>query len=61
MIVGSLEGGNSSNSRKAWAWKFYVGTIYGRHNSLKKACQEAIVFTYADLPRDMFLIKMHSS
>ncbi|XP_031099750.1 uncharacterized protein LOC116003948 [Ipomoea triloba] len=38
MIVGGPEGGDSSGSRKAWARQLYVGTIYGRDDSLKKVC-----------------------
>ncbi|XP_031124240.1 uncharacterized protein LOC116026954 [Ipomoea triloba] len=51
MIVGGLEGGDSSGSRKAWARQLYVGTIYGRDDSLKKVCREPILFTDEDLPR----------
>ncbi|XP_031102019.1 uncharacterized protein LOC116005926 [Ipomoea triloba] len=51
MIVGGPEGGDSSGSRKAWARQLYVGTIYGRDDSLKKVCREPILFTDEDLPR----------
>ncbi|XP_031116523.1 uncharacterized protein LOC116020181 [Ipomoea triloba] len=51
MIVGGPEGGDSSSSRKAWARQLYVGTIYGRDDSLKKVCHEPILFTDEDLPR----------
>ncbi|XP_019153539.1 PREDICTED: uncharacterized protein LOC109150017 [Ipomoea nil] len=50
MIVGGPEGGDSANTRKAWARQLYVGTIYWREGGSKKACREPIVFTDKDLP-----------
>ncbi|XP_031107348.1 uncharacterized protein LOC116012024 [Ipomoea triloba] len=64
MIVGGPEGGDSSSSRKAWARQLYVGTIYGRDDSLKKVCRGPILFTDEDLPqskhphRDALVIAM---
>ncbi|XP_019172919.1 PREDICTED: uncharacterized protein LOC109168362 [Ipomoea nil] len=64
MIVGGPEGGDSANTRKAWARQLYVGTVYGREESSKKTCREPIVFTDKDLPagetphRDTLVIAM---
>ncbi|XP_019163610.1 PREDICTED: uncharacterized protein LOC109159953 [Ipomoea nil] len=64
MIVGGPEGGDSANTRKAWARQLYVGTVYGREESSKKVCREPIVFTDKDLPageiphRDALVITM---
>ncbi|XP_019194876.1 PREDICTED: uncharacterized protein LOC109188702 [Ipomoea nil] len=67
MIVGGPEGGDSANTRKAWARQLYVGTVYGREESSKKVCREPIVFTDRDLPagetphRDALVIAMDIS
>ncbi|XP_019184331.1 PREDICTED: uncharacterized protein LOC109179249 [Ipomoea nil] len=37
MIVGGPEGGDSANTRKAWARQLYVGTVYERESGSKKA------------------------
>ncbi|XP_019150581.1 PREDICTED: uncharacterized protein LOC109147378 [Ipomoea nil] len=64
MIVGGPEGGDSANTRKAWARQLYVGTVYGREGGSKKACREPIVFTDKYLPtgetphRDELVIAM---
>ncbi|XP_019178297.1 PREDICTED: uncharacterized protein LOC109173512 [Ipomoea nil] len=64
MIVGGPEGGDSANTRKAWARQLYVGTVYGREESSKKVCREPITFTDKDLPtgetshRDALVIAM---
>ncbi|XP_019159714.1 PREDICTED: uncharacterized protein LOC109156332 [Ipomoea nil] len=64
MIVGGPEGGDSANTRKAWARQLYVGTVYGREENSKKVCREPIVFTDRDLPageiphRDALVIAM---
>ncbi|XP_019172655.1 PREDICTED: uncharacterized protein LOC109168055 [Ipomoea nil] len=64
MIVGGPEGGDSANTRKAWARQLYVGTVYGREGGSKKVCREPIVFTDKDLPtgetphRDALVIAM---
>ncbi|XP_019179294.1 PREDICTED: uncharacterized protein LOC109174517 [Ipomoea nil] len=64
MIVGGPEGGDSANTRKAWARQLYVGTVYEREESSKKACREPITFTDKDLPagetphRDALVIAM---
>ncbi|XP_019163604.1 PREDICTED: uncharacterized protein LOC109159946 [Ipomoea nil] len=64
MIVGGPEGGDSANTRKAWARQLYIGTVYGREESSKKVCREPIVFTDKDLPsgetphRDALVIAM---
>ncbi|XP_019188934.1 PREDICTED: uncharacterized protein LOC109183296 [Ipomoea nil] len=50
MIVGGPEGGDSANTRKAWARQLYVGTVYGREEGSKKACRELITFTDKYLP-----------
>ncbi|XP_019166899.1 PREDICTED: uncharacterized protein LOC109162671 [Ipomoea nil] len=67
MIVGEPEGGDSANTRKAWARQLYVGTAYGREESFKKVCREPITFTDKDLPtgetphRDALVIAMDIS
>ncbi|XP_019168028.1 PREDICTED: uncharacterized protein LOC109163777 [Ipomoea nil] len=38
MIIGGPEGGDSANTRKAWARQLYVGTVYGREEGSKKTC-----------------------
>ncbi|XP_019181978.1 PREDICTED: uncharacterized protein LOC109177132 [Ipomoea nil] len=64
MIVDGPEGGDSANTRKAWARQLYVGTVYGREEGSKKACREPITFTDKDLPtgetphRDALVIAM---
>ncbi|XP_019190603.1 PREDICTED: uncharacterized protein LOC109185061 [Ipomoea nil] len=64
MIVGGSEGGDSANTRKAWARQLYVGTVYGRDEGSKKVCREPITFTDKDLPtgetphRDALVIAM---
>ncbi|XP_019184992.1 PREDICTED: uncharacterized protein LOC109179971 [Ipomoea nil] len=64
MIVDGPEGGDSANTRKAWARQLYVRTVYGREGGSKKACREPIAFTDKDLPtgetphRDALVIAM---
>ncbi|XP_019184278.1 PREDICTED: uncharacterized protein LOC109179169 [Ipomoea nil] len=64
MIVGGPEGGDSANTRKAWARQLYVGTVYGREEGSNKVCREPIMFTDKDLPtgetphRDALVIEM---
>lgn len=51
MVIGSLEGGDTVGTRKAWARELYVGAIVTQEYDWKKAYREPIIFTNDDLPR----------